>query len=437
MKKAPPSLLPTERRRSSGRRIEDLPLPDYRDLIDNAIQGVLIHTNFKPLYANAACAKLFGFDSAEQILDMPLVRPLVPDDLWAQVEQSYDDLVRGLCKPGIFRIRALRRDGKEIWLSVAERLIDWYGTPAVQMSAYDITQQIATEQRMLDNEQLLRSMLEILPVPIYIARQSDGRVMFVNRKTCLLLQQSAGKILRGRCFDYFVNAKDYENLQAMLEMVHDMREVEVRMKTAQGTEFTAELAAIMMDYGGQPAVLVALNDISHRKKLEAELFHQASYDELTGVSNRRYFLMQAEQEMRRARRFGRAMALLMIDIDHFKPINDKFGHASGDAVLSAFVKISLESLRQSDIMGRLGGEEFGVILPETGMNAALDVANRLRQHLSERPIVTPKATVKCTVSIGVTQLREGDSTIDDVLARADEALYRAKDNGRDRVEVAT
>jgi diguanylate cyclase (GGDEF)-like protein/PAS domain S-box-containing protein len=437
MKKNPSEPMPPERRHVKGRRHDDERLPDYRDLVDNAVQGVLVHSNFKPLYANAACAKLFGYDDPKNILDLPIIRPLVPQDLWAQVEEGYNDLVRGVRKPGIFRIRALRRDGKEIWLSVTERKIDWYGTPAVQMSAFDISSQIAIEQMMLDNEQLLRAMLEILPVPIYIARRSDGRLLFVNRKTCLLFEQSAGPLLRSKGKDFFVNASDNVNLWSMLDMVHDMREVEVQMRTARGRQLTAELAAIVMDYGGQPAILVSLNDISQRKKLEAELFHQASVDELTGVSNRRYFLIQAEQEMRRAQRFGRDMSIMMIDVDHFKPINDQLGHASGDMVLAGIVKTALESLRQSDVMGRLGGEEFAVILPETGLGAALDAANRLRKHIAERALVTVKSAVTCTVSVGVTPMKESDGTIDDLLARADEALYLAKERGRNCVEAVT
>jgi diguanylate cyclase (GGDEF)-like protein/PAS domain S-box-containing protein len=437
MKKRHASPHPPERRQTPGRRTDDLPPPDYRDLIDHAVQGILIHSNFKPLYANAACARLFGYDKPEDLLDLPLIRPLVPKDLWAQVEEGNDDLIRGVRKPGIFRIRALRRDGSEIWLSVTERLIDWYGTPAVQMCAFDISSQIAVEQLMLDNEQLLRSMLEILPVPIYIARWSDGKLLFVNRKTCLLLQQSAGPLLRSHAVDFFVNAQDLDNMRTLIETVRDMREIEARMKTARGTEFTAELAAIVMDYSGEPAVLVSINDISQRKKLEDELFHQASIDELTNISNRRYFLIQAEQEMRRARRFGRDMAMMMIDLDHFKPINDRLGHASGDTVLAAVVKKSLESLRGSDVMGRLGGEEFAVILPETNHAAAMEAAERLRQHIAEKPIVTSKTAVTCTVSVGVAQLKESDNTIDDLLSRADEALYRAKEKGRDRVEAAT
>lgn len=411
--------------------------PDYRDLVDNAVQGILIHNNFKPLYANAAFARLFGYDSPEVILAMPLIRPLVPADLWPQIEESYNDLVYGRRLPGIFRIRARRSNGSEIWLSVTERLIDWHGTPAVQLSAFDISRQIAVEQLMLDNEQLLRSMLEILPVPIYITRWSDGRLLFVNRKTCLLFQQSAGVLLKSKSAAFFVNAQDRENLRALLENVHDMREIEVPMRTAHGRDFTAELAAIMMDYGGEPAVLVAINDISQRKQMEAELFHQASFDSLTGICNRRYFLTQAEGELRRARRFGRDLSVMMIDLDHFKPINDRLGHATGDTVLAGVVKLALESLRQSDVMGRLGGEEFAVIMPETDIAAAMDAANRLRRHVAEKPVIAEKKTaIRCTVSVGVAQLNNDDGTIDDLLHRADEALYRAKETGRNRVEIA-
>ena len=196
MKKTPAKPPSPERRLNEARLLEDSTTPDYRDLIDNAVQGVLIHSNFKPLYANAACARLFGYGSPADILALPLIRPLVPADLWPQVEEGYNDLIRGHRKSGIFRIRGIRRDGSEIWLSVTERLIDWHGTYAVQICAFDISSQVAVEQLMLDNEQLLRAMLEILPVPIYITRWSDERLLFVNRKTCLLLQQSAGPLLK-------------------------------------------------------------------------------------------------------------------------------------------------------------------------------------------------------------------------------------------------
>jgi len=114
-----------------------------------------------------------------------------------------------------------------------------------------------------------RSILEILPYPIYITRPRDGQLLFVNRKTCLLFQQSAGQLLRGSSIDFFANPKEREDLRQLLETINDIRDIEMRMKTAHGREFTAELAAIAMNYNGTPAILVALNDISQRKEMEA------------------------------------------------------------------------------------------------------------------------------------------------------------------------
>ncbi len=430
-----------ERRRSRMRRVEDKRSPDFRDLIENGVQGVLIHSNFKPLYANTAFAKLLGYKTPLDVMKLPLIRSMVPPEMWAHVEEEYDDLMRGEKKSVITRVRAIRRDGKEIWLSVTERVIDWHGDKAVQINAFDISDQMAVEQVLLKSEQYLRAMLEILPYPIYITRIADGQLLFVNRKTCLLFQQSAGLLLRSKSIDFFVEPQERENLRLLFKTVRDIRDVEVKMKTAQNREFTAEIAAISMVYGNEAAVLVALNDISHRKQLENELLHQANTDSLTGISNRRYFLAQAEQEMRRSRRFARSLSVMMIDLDHFKKVNDQHGHAAGDAVLQGVVKASLESLRQSDQLGRIGGEEFAVILPETNLEAATDVASRLLTHIAERPIIayggeTKHVAIPCTVSVGLAQLEAKDGSIDDLLHRADEALYCAKKNGRNRVEIA-
>lgn len=423
-------------RRRQGRRAEDVFLPNFRDMVEGAVQGILVHSNFRPLYVNDSFAQILGYDTADQIMALPLIRPLYPPETWPEVEQDYNDLVRGVHLPRISRMIAQKRDGEEVWLSVTKRALDWHGVPAVQLCVFDITKQVLMEQVMMGNEQLLRSILEILPVPVYIARRRDGRIQFVNRKICLLLQQSAGPLLKARAQDFYVDLQDQDRIHLLIDTVHDVREIEVRMRTAQGREFTAELAAISMSYAGEPAVLVSMNDISQRKALENELFHQANTDSLTGLSNRRYFLVQAEQEIRRARRFARELSVIMMDLDRFKWINDNLGHAAGDSVLETIVRASLESLRESDIMGRLGGEEFAILLPETGLDAAMEVAGRLLEHIAETPVATTKGVVHCTTSLGVAHLVEADGSIDDLLHRADEALYRAKNSGRNRVELA-
>jgi diguanylate cyclase (GGDEF)-like protein/PAS domain S-box-containing protein len=410
--------------------------PDYRALLDHAVQGIVVHRNFKPLYANQAFAALFGYESACDIMKLPLLRQLVPTDVWPRLESEYDDIMRGGKESLIGRSRALRADGSEFWVAVTIRAVDWPGGKAMMMTAFDISHQVEVEHNLLCNEQRLRAVMEILPYPIYIARREDGQILFVNRKSCLLFQRRAGQLLKGKSYDFYVDAAERDNLAALLDQIGDIRDIEVKMKTGEGRIFTAELAAIKLAYGGVPAVLIALNDVSQRKEMEAELFRQASTDALTGISNRRYFQTQAEQEMRRARRFSRDMSLMMIDIDHFKPINDSYGHAAGDAVLQGLVKRAQESLRQSDTLGRIGGEEFAVFLPETNLAAGLEVAERLRIHIEERPIVADARAVPCSVSIGIAQLSAHDGTIDDLMRRADRALYRAKNGGRNRVEVA-
>ncbi len=411
-------------------------MPDFRGLVDGAVEGILIHHNFKPLYVNDSFAELFGYSSPEDVMALPLIRPLYPEEVWAEVEQDYHDLIHHAKKPEITRMLARKKDGQEIWLSAAKRPVMWQGHHALQLCVADISKQVEVERVMMGNEQLLRSILEILPVPLYIARRRDGRIQFVNRKTCLLLQQGAGPLLKAHTQDFYVDQAEREKIQMLLDAVRDVREIEVQLRSAQGRTFMAEIAAIAITYAGEPAFLMAMNDISQRKRLEDELFHQANTDSLTGISNRRYFMVQAEQEIRRARRFGRALSVLMMDLDRFKWINDSLGHATGDVVLQSVVKISQERLRESDIMGRLGGEEFAILLPETDLEAAIEAAGRLLDHIAETPIGTMKGFVHCTTSLGAAQLSAKDNTIDDLLHRADEALYRAKNNGRNRVEAA-
>jgi len=410
---------------------------DFADIVAHAAQGVLVHRNFKPLYANKAFASLLGYKSPKDVVALPILRPMFAPDLWVRAENDYDDLMKERSDAATLRMPLIRKNGKEIWVSGTQNRVAWQGAPAVMLSVFDVSAQVAAEQAMMNTEHHMRAVLEILPYPIYIARRSDGRLLFVNRKTCLLFERGAGAMLHGTSVDFFADAKERSNLRKLFDTLNDIRDVEVKMKTSLGREFMAELSAIKMDYNGAPCVLVALNDISERKALEAELMHQASTDALTGICNRRYFIAESEQELRRSQRFKRPLSVMMLDVDHFKPINDRHGHAVGDAVLQGVVKRAMESLRQSDQIARLGGEEFAALLPETNLTAAAEVADRLRQHLAERPIIAAHSAVPCTISIGVAQLKEGDSGIDSLLHRADEALYRAKQNGRNRVEVAS
>lgn len=165
---------------------------------------------------------------------------------------------------------------------------------------------------------------------------------------------------------------------------------------------------------------------------EAQLYRLATQDGLTHLFNRRHFIESAELHLNQARRYQHAVSVLMLDLDHFKQINDRFGHAAGDRVLELFSKICLHCLRASDIIGRMGGEEFAAMLPDTSLGEARKVAERLRQRVDEMVLLDGEKQIRVQVSIGIACLHAGE-TLDALLVRADKMLYQAKSQGRNRV----
>jgi diguanylate cyclase (GGDEF)-like protein/PAS domain S-box-containing protein len=178
-----------------------------------------------------------------------------------------------------------------------------------------------------------------------------------------------------------------------------------------------------------------LHNITERKSLERRLAHLAATDPLTGLANRRHFLDQMGLALARQHRHDTPTALLMLDLDWFKRVNDQYGHATGDEVLRHVSAVMTTSLRRIDLLGRLGGEEFAILLPDTGADGAHEFAERLRQWVAAQPARTESGEIPVTLSIGVTPFSQQDGNIDSILARADRALYRAKVNGRNRAEL--
>ncbi|WP_420477047.1 GGDEF domain-containing protein [Noviherbaspirillum sp. ST9] len=170
--------------------------------------------------------------------------------------------------------------------------------------------------------------------------------------------------------------------------------------------------------------------------LQTELNRQASRDPLTDVLNRRAFHELFERELSRSQRVESPLSVLLMDIDHFKRLNDTYGHHAGDLALKHFVTITSLCLRAQDILARFGGEEFVVLLPDANIDAAQIVAERIRGQLANHPMATPDGDVSFTVSIGVAVVTEQATDLKDILSRADAALYQAKMKGRNRTVAA-
>jgi diguanylate cyclase (GGDEF)-like protein len=162
----------------------------------------------------------------------------------------------------------------------------------------------------------------------------------------------------------------------------------------------------------------------------------ASTDALTGVCSRRWWFDTAEKEFSRAGRYGRTFSLLMADLDWFKQINDTHGHEAGDRVLNQFGQMLRKTCRKSDLIGRLGGEEFAVLLPETSATAAQRLATRITEGCRTLIVDPMAADARCSCSVGVTEVRADDERLDAVLTRADQALYAAKRGGRNQWSFA-
>ena len=207
------------------------------------------------------------------------------------------------------------------------------------------------------------------------------------------------------------------------------------LETNESEELGLEIGAV--DFIRKPIseriVQARVSNVLNLQAATQKLEHLARTDSLTGAYNHGYLLDTGTKEIHRSHRYIRTISVLMIDIDHFKSVNDTYGHGIGDDALIKAVEVLHGQLRAEDTLGRLGGEEFAVILPETNKKGAIQLAERLRVAISEIVIKTSTDPLSFTTCIGVAECTDQDKSIQDVLKRADSAVYQAKRQGRNQV----
>lgn len=207
--------------------------------------------------------------------------------------------------------------------------------------------------------------------------------------------------------------------------------VRIQMKDGRVLErYSRGLHGPEGDYWGR---IWFYRDVTELQRMTEELLHMSQTDPLTGIANRRLLMRALEEEYSRARRYGHHLSVLMLDLDHFKQINDRHGHATGDAVLKEFVRIVMPEIRASDCFARMGGEEFTILLPESSLSSARQLAERLCRDVAALTFNSPQGVFGVTVSIGVAVLGDNDESPEHLINRADRCLYAAKSEGRNRV----
>lgn len=296
----------------------------------------------------------------------------------------------------------------------------------------------AAEQRALAE---ISDLYENAPCG-YLSLDPHGTVLRANRTALAWLGQGDALPLEGGGMDAWVSEDDRAHVRALLAQLassDSAQELVVDLVRRDGTRLPVSLHAstVRRADGGLAAVRLSVVDITARRRLERELERRAHTDVLTGMHNRRFFLEQAPIELRRALRSGEPLSLMLMDVDHFKSVNDRHGHDAGDRVLVALARTLREWLRSFDLQARLGGEEFVVLMPDTDAGQALWVAQRVRLALADAPVLLADGSLLgYTVSIGVVAVDGACDSIEALLRAADEAMYRAKAGGRNRVELA-
>jgi diguanylate cyclase (GGDEF)-like protein/PAS domain S-box-containing protein len=312
----------------------------------------------------------------------------------------------------------------------------------------DVTEEVRARQQQLEATAQLETAMANAEIVFWVVDLQEDRVSAANPDW---LQQTLGYTHTDlseslMAWDNLVHPDDVarrENAwQAHVQGLAPSYQAEFRMRHKDGRWIwlQARGKAVARDARGVATRVVGTRiDITRRKQAERLLQQQAFTDSLTGTLNRRRFLELASIELERSRRHRQPIALLMIDLDHFKAINDTHGHAAGDRVLQAFVQAASTVMRSSDLFCRMGGEEFAALLPQTERDGALALGERLCDTVRAQPVELPGGSARYAVSIGITTLT-GEEThtrsLESLLLAADKALYAAKRSGRDQVRLA-
>jgi len=380
---------------------------------------------------NPSWTRTLGW-SIEELQDKPWLELVHPEDRTNAIEteerlllgqQTSDSENRLRCKDGRYRWVS--------WNSSADR-----DRKEIFAIARDITDSKLLQQALKSSVRKYRTFFDSAGDAVFIHDYS-GRLLDVNRLACERLGYSRVDLL---C----MTAEQLKGTQTAVSSTKLRNKInrdgqasfEAHHRNKDNLELLVWTNSRHIEYDGLPAILSICRDISERKRMENKLRTLAITDPLTGAKNRRYFINRGKEELARSLRYGAPLCLLLLDIDHFKQVNDTHGHDAGDEVLKSLTQKAKMVLRETDVFARFGGEEFAALLVQTKQQDALLTAERLRTAIESMPLPQINNTFSISISIGVALFKDGDASIEELLKRADQAMYRAKEKGRNCVVLS-
>lgn len=354
-------------------------------------------------------------------------------------------------EPGAIPLRLKALSGRYVEAELCVHPAREMGLGRVVVTARDVSRQGRLARSAWDRESRFRLLVD--NSMHLICRFADFRFAYINNAGCTMLGAGAEALVGRPIWDIFHD--EYRGIfaESPESLLDEEAMIPVRLRRVNGQHFDAQIRVTALPaLAGRQEYMLEGHDISaHIRAVAAlrrinetldqlvaertrELERMAVTDPLTGLYNRRHFMSVAETETKRALRSRQIWSAIMVDIDFFKRINDTWGHATGDQAIRDVAAACTAQARAIDCVGRLGGEEFAIILPDTPLQAAVIAAERLRAAIARLSIRTGSGKdISLTASIGVASLKAGEDDYQAVLARADAGLYRAKDQGRNRV----
>jgi diguanylate cyclase (GGDEF)-like protein/PAS domain S-box-containing protein len=407
-------------------------------VIDHVIEGIIQIDRSGIIHLfNQAAERIFGYTEAEVIGQN--VRMLMP----SPHQEAHDQYLGHHLNTGESRIigrgrevQGRRKNGEIFPLHLGVTEVETPDDRFFVGLIRDLSVEQQLRSQLLESQRFLADLIENSAAATFV-KDCQGRYRLVNKKY---------EEITGRSRDDVLGQTDAE-LSAVGERHLSSAADEAVMRSGQviedhesldfedGPRHYLSVRFPTRDSHGEINGLCGMaTDVSELKRTQEQLERLSQYDDLTGLFNRRHFLALARNEIYRSSRYRGGLAALMLDIDHFKQINDQYGHQAGDAVLRTAGVLIRDSLRNHDIAGRLGGEEFAILLTDTSGEGAAAAAERLRSRFAAQAFdIGTSEPLRCTLSIGVAHLHATHSGIEALLHEADQGLYRAKHNGRNRV----
>ncbi|MEZ9600876.1 diguanylate cyclase [Vibrio sp. 10N.286.46.A8] len=400
--------------------------------------GVITIQDMNVVSVDANYARIYGYQSPEELLsDIDSFLDLISEEYHVLAYQNYLETVSGQRDPQVHTYTNVDRNGREFTVFSIDHVTEWQGRPALQVTVIDLSPAIQLQNAVREQDKMYHDMIMQSGQGILVHR--DFKPLMVNQSWVKL--QGGSSIEQVLALDSILDLVPqqnsdgiYKHYQAIVSGELSGTSTVVENIGFDGVHRFFNIYDNAITWKGQRAVQVVLEDVTQKVMLEKQLVHQANYDEMTDLLNRR-----AIYEWLREHMFSKNyLVCMLLDIDDFKSINDTYGHMVGDEVICALAGITKRNAEKvGGVAGRWGGEEFIIFIPNASLETALEVSEEIRQQFNQVEFkVGEQIRFNSSVSIGISDSRacEDGVTIDALVNLTDQSLYRAKANGKNCVD---